>query len=421
MKKRLGLYIFLFISSIYSQSCNECGSGFNLQSGLDCLEDIDYHELDTYDGLTETIKVGYNIKNGIIERGAGDLFFVGTTPDTTILVLRIAPGGQPLSVNENFSKGWAHGIIRANDNFHYIVVGTTIDMDMFLMKITPLGQIVHFKTFKQFFNTPVYPAYGPGNVDIVVGYDVAATSDSNYVVTGYFNQTEKGKRIFIVKASDTEDNFELEWLRTYDYEGTIGSHILEDSQGNLVISGYKWGKNFLYKTDANGIRKWDKWYNDTQEDNFNNIINTSLGNHLTLLSQFSVVSEEIIVSEVTSNLEEVRNGDFGDDDTGKDDKAYFIQPTRDNHYVVLGKETFSNQLVLFKITSELQNCQTTNLIDDICFNETYTSSPYEIPVGIIQQKNLENNFGFIICSITSQNGREYELRIIKTDEKGIVR
>jgi hypothetical protein len=128
--------------------------------------------------------------------------------------------------------------------------GSPGSTDVFVMKVDEDGD----GEWKYFY-------MGLGNN---IGFDMCATGDGNYVITGYTEAGADPGEVFLLKIDgDTGDSL---WAKTYggstwDY----GHGITETPDGGLVVVGAKsnspsWARGYMIRTDGAGDTLWTREY-----------------------------------------------------------------------------------------------------------------------------------------------------------------
>ena len=136
----------------------------------------------------------------------------------------------------------------------YIVAGYTYSYgagssDVYLIKTDAFGNAQWQETF--------------GGEDSDVGYSVQQTSDGGYIIVGDTRSYGAGwADIYLIKT-DAFGN--LEWQKTFGvddidegYEGDAGYSVQQTSDGGYIVTGEYSDDIYLLKTDAYGIREWQK-------------------------------------------------------------------------------------------------------------------------------------------------------------------
>ncbi len=175
----------------------------------------------------------------------------------------IAPGGDPAWDIHYFTHriaDYANCIQLVSDG-GYIIAGSTqdtatFDIQMLLMKTSPLGNIEHWGTIG-------------GSFVEERAYWVIQTEDGGYLLTGFQkNDDNYTKDVFIVK---TNSAYQSEWWKTYGM-GYMeeGRYCAQTEDGGYVVGAncsYNGTFNFwLLRLDANGDTLWTKVVDKTGTD-----------------------------------------------------------------------------------------------------------------------------------------------------------
>jgi len=99
-------------------------------------------------------------------------------------------------------------------------------------------------------------------------YDIQATSDSGYIMTGWTTSFGAGAYdVFLVKITSSGT---LQWSKTFGGVGNdFGTRVRQNATGGFVISGYTdgfgLGSNDMYllKTDSTGTLLWSKTFGNS--------------------------------------------------------------------------------------------------------------------------------------------------------------
>jgi PKD repeat protein len=154
-----------------------------------------------------------------------------------------------------------NGILQNSDK-SYTIIGETNSLgagydDIYLLKIDETGANVLLET-----------TFGGSFWDS--GLDIIATSDNNYVITGSLSINSNNEDIFLRKI--TQNGSEI-WQRTYGgLNSDKGIRVKETADGGFIILGITYsagageGDFTLIKTDAFGIKTWEKQYGTANDE-----------------------------------------------------------------------------------------------------------------------------------------------------------
>lgn len=188
---------------------------------------------------------------------------------------------------------YGHSLCKLSDESVVVVGSSSSDdgdillnqgyQDILVFKLNPNGNLLWEKTF--------------GGSAIDQAYDITATSDGGFLITGETNSDDGD----ITNAQGYYDAFVLKidslgnkiWMKTFGGSGwDITNCGIESSDGNYVISGgsdsydgdvtSSHGDNdaWLIKLDTQGNLMWLKNYGGSQYDNGEFVIESSIGRYI---------------------------------------------------------------------------------------------------------------------------------------------
>lgn len=339
-------------------------------------------------------QVGYNFKSDLIQTEDNGYFVVGTSVDTTILIAKVAREGNLEYVRTNFGNGVAHAIAKTNDaSKPYIIVGTKAD-DMFALWINEDGNQVQLDTFKAVANSII------GLVDSIAAYDVLISSNDEYIITGFVKQSFGGRRLMRMKLSST-GLFEPSSFRSF-INNTYGVSILEGSENNFFIAGYKDNLLLLNKISDDGILLWQKQFPDTYENGLASLTMNARGNIL-LLGTKQLTDKNLFLAEIDEFGNILKEVDYGTNST--EDEGAFIAPTLDNAYVLLGASIANGeaQIRISKISDKGEEIWAYNFDNAATVNPNVIFEAQEYGYAFLSQINIDGT---------------YLYRLVKTDANG---
>jgi len=154
---------------------------------------------------------------------------------------------------------YAYGIIETGDG-NYFVIGYSQsfgggDMDAYLLKIDPLGNVIWEKTYIGF-------GYDEGR-------EIIKTQDGNFVIVGSTNSNLSSQDAFLMKIDLTGA---VIWIKYYGGNAVeFGNSVQECPDGGLILTGQTFsygqgGDAFLVRTNANGDTLWTKHFGGALAD-----------------------------------------------------------------------------------------------------------------------------------------------------------
>ena len=191
-------------------------------------------------------------------------------------------GGGP-----NQERGeYGYAVIEASDR-GYAAVGYTWsygngNADVYLLKTDVNGDLLWQKTF------------GGANSDR--GFSIAQTADNGFIITGRKTGYNSDWDVYLIK---TDSNGNLLWEKTFGDSNfsNEGNSIIEDSDGNFVITGETTPNDgsfttdvLLIKTDPVGNLLWEKTFSWDNQDYARSVIEDSNGNYV-IVGYTNITSE----------------------------------------------------------------------------------------------------------------------------------
>jgi len=162
------------------------------------------------------------------------------------------------------------------------------------------------------------------------GLDVAQTSDSGYIITGYLTDI-LGENLRLLKTDSEGDTL---WAKTY-IRGR-GESVQQTNDKGYIITGYNsmWGDLCLIKADLNGNTEWIKRYGGIDDAHGFSVQQT--------LDNDYIITGYNSLSAGDHNLWVLKTNSLGDtlwtksiDDSGSEE-GYSIQQTLDGGYIITG-------------------------------------------------------------------------------------
>ena len=267
------------------------------------LERFPIESFDIQFGLDQ---VGYNFKSDLIQTEDNGYFIVGTSVTSDILLAKVTRDGNLEYVRSNFGIGAAHAISKTNDpSKPYIVVGTKAD-GMFALWINEEGNQLQLDTFKLAVDSIV------GLVESIAAYDVIIDSNDEYIITGFVKQTLGGRRLMQMKLSST-GLLKRSEFRSFT-NNAYGVSILEGSENNFFIAGYKDNLLIINKVNDEGTLLWQKQFPDTYENGLASLASNAKGN-LLLLGTRNLADKNLLLIEIDEQGNIFKELDYGTNST----------------------------------------------------------------------------------------------------------
>lgn len=213
--------------------------------------------------FAQTYQIGYSaMTNSVIQAADGDYVLAGRLFDessnSSAFALRVHPNGALVWENiysSAFSVFFksivqiADGSFVATGSFFYS--GISGDEYIWVVKLDASGNKIWERAFG---------SKGAQND----GYDIAATSDGGFVVTGLV--LEKGSKRAYTWVLKFDANGALQWDRKYD--GGIAYSVTQTKDGGYLLSGAhnlpdSFNSNvYLLRLNPNGDKVWERAYPD---------------------------------------------------------------------------------------------------------------------------------------------------------------
>jgi hypothetical protein len=251
--------------------------------------DSDFNTMDT----TITIEISPTFARVISQASFGDGYTINPTSDGGYII-----GGRGVDFGKYLSAclikldsegryqwesnlggndhDYGESAIETSDG-GYIIVGYTkgfgaIGFDLYVAKTDQNGNMIWQNTFG-------------GSLDDY-GYDVCETSDGGYMLTGVTYSMGAGNDdIYLIKLDNSGNAI---WEKAFgDISYDKGFSVLETSDGNYLVSGYKIvpyaqggdgnGDFYLFKVDTNGNMLWESNVGEPRNDAIQETIETSDG------------------------------------------------------------------------------------------------------------------------------------------------
>ena len=225
--------------------------------------------------------------------------------------------------------------IQQTEDGGYIIVGQTsgnVIFDIWLIKTDSKGNKIWNNN------------YDMGSYE--VGEFVQQTSDGGYIITGSF-----GIGVLFIKI-DSQGN--IEWVKSFSslivhdkITTDVGQSIQQTTDGGFIITGFSMGAiggfgGWLIKTDSEGNKIWDYFFDESGEDGGMSVQQTSDGGYIIggITSSFGNGEDDVWLIKIDSQGNEMWNKTFGG---SSNDVCYSVQQTIDSGYITCGfTESFGN-------------------------------------------------------------------------------
>jgi hypothetical protein len=295
------------------------------------------------------------------------------------------------------SYDWGYSVQQTSDG-GYIVAGHTSSFgngwQAYLIKTNASGDTLWTKTF--------------GDTAYDLGYSVAQTSDTGYIVAGWSNSFGNGFQVYLIKTNASGDTL---WTRTYGGAGRDEGHsVQQTSDGGYIVAGHtdSFGNNrqvYLIKTNALGDTLWTKTYGDTAFDLGQSVQQTTDMGYIVAGSTNSFGNGYQVYLIKTNALgDTLWTKTYGG---VNDDHGSSVQQTSDGGYIVAGKSgSFGNGWQVYLIK--------TNALGDTLWTRTYGGVDDEDGLSV----RPTQDGGYIVAGGTSSFGISGDVYLIKTDANG---
>ncbi len=261
--------------------------------------------------------------------------------------------GKPLLIktDANGDLMWTHEYAFNNWystkalNLHLSSQGTTLltgiqgvapdgNEDLFLLNVDGIGDTVWSKVY--------------GGPDYERGNAVSGTSDGGYIITGYYGYryASSSSLLWLLR---TDGNGDTLWTRKYanGYNSVVGKSVRQTSDGGFIITGYSgsFGENalsklLLMKTDDNGDTLWVKYFYDNGKGY--GVQQTPDGGYIVAGTVSDGSSgQDVVILKIDANGNKIWDRIYS---TNNEDRAYDIDQTSDNGFIVTGMWNYRSNL-----------------------------------------------------------------------------
>jgi hypothetical protein len=295
-------------------------------------------------GVQQTKDGGYILVGSTFSFGAGkaDVWLIKTDANGAKKWARVFGGAE-------VDLGYA---VQQTTDGGYILIGYTQSKgagraDVWLIKTSSTGSKEWERTF--------------GGSQWDAGYSVQQTRDGGYILVGHTKSKGEGKSdVWLIKTDATGNKL---CEKVYGgKEEDVGRWVEQTQDGGYVLVGWTKSKGsggadiWLVKTNANGVKQWEKTFGGNGNDWSRCVQQTQDGGYILLGSTASFTAEQsydfwLIKTDANGNRQWDRM--YG---TPYWDRGRFLQQTRDGGYILIGykftvKEQRDHQLWLIKTDS----------------------------------------------------------------------
>lgn len=385
-------YLMLFIIIVTGQICAQVTTFEKTYGGV--YAEAGFSVQQTSDGgyilAGRTVSFGGNLQNNVY------LIKTDSVGDTIWTKYYVGPSGDIVrEVEQTYDGG-------------YIIVGETNSFgagshDIYLIKTDAQGDTAWTRTY--------------GSTGWDEGYSVTQTSDSGYVLTGFFSDdsTSDVADAIVMKINSVADT--TFWTRTFGAingtHGDAGFSVQQTSDGGYVVAGLFASNDMndqalLVKMDPSGDTTWLKSFGGVSSEKAWSVQQTSDGGFIvvgTTLS-FGAGDFDVYVIRTDANGNTAWTKTYGGTDL---DEGRSVWQTTDGGFIIAGfTYSFgagSRDVYLIKINS----------FGDVLWEKTYGGVSAEIGYSVQQTEDG----GYIVVGETSSFGAgNLDVYLIKTDSLG---
>lgn len=293
----------------------------------------------------------------------------------------------------------------------FIIVGWTLQLgiegsyDIYILKTDEFGNQQWYQTFS--------------TIGLDWARDVQQTSDGGYIVCGGYSTNFNGHEAWLIK---TDSNGNEIWSKTFGgNENDLANSVKQTSDNGFIIAGSTRSFDniddsdiWLFKIDENGDELWSKTFGNPETDESAlNMQFTSDGGYIIFGEVDSPENEkELLLIKLDSEANEQWTKTYGGTEN---EEAEQVQQTSDGGYIMIGST--------FSFSTNLQfndnNCYLIKV--DEQGNEQWFKTDFfgsKIDKGNSVQQTLDG--GFILTGYTDISTSDFneELFLIKTNDNG---
>lgn len=188
----------------------------------------------------------------------------------------------------------------------------------------------------------------PGDLDYRI--DIKKTADDGYIIAG----TTYAEDAYLLKIGASGNKI---WDSTLSYD-TVGVYrdrifsVLQTSDGGYIAAGETMGRGPVYdmdfyvvKTDANGVKVWEKAYEGDSNEQARSIQLTNDGGYIIAGMKYTSYDKrwDFYLVKIDANGNKLWDNTFNryKDYTNYSDYGYFVQQTSDNGYIIVGTSLYA--------------------------------------------------------------------------------
>ena len=277
--------------------------------------------------LQQTTDGGYIIFGTTYDNGTA-----GTEMDAKLIKTDIN-GVEQWSQTFFNTPAWEYaGSVQQTNDGGYIITGET-QGDVYLIKTDGNGVEQWSQTF--------------GGTDGDMGFSVQQTTDGGYIICGETKSFGNGEYDFYLIKTD--DNGVEQWSQTFGGNGDEkGYSVQQTTDGGYIICGEteSFGSGdedvYLIKTDGNGIEQWNQIFGGVNDDEANQVQQTTDGGYIIVgvTESYGNGDDDVFLIKTDSQGDTLWTKTFGG--TG-DDRGCSVQQTTDGGYIIVGRtESYGN-------------------------------------------------------------------------------
>jgi hypothetical protein len=250
-----------------------------------------------------------------------------------------------------------------------------------------------------------------GGIYTDIGSHIVQLSDGNYIITGHTSSYGAGVQdIYLIKTNSNGDTL---WTNTFGGGGTdFGRSIVETENGDIIILGFTGsfgedGDFYLVKTDGMGDSIWTKTFGGPDMDNGFTITRADSGFILLGSSMsFGAGENDIYLIKINNDGDTLWTKTYGGT---LDDEGFSIQQSSDGGFIITGyTESFGLGLQDIYLVK-------TDPIGDTLWTRTFGGSNSDIGSYVYQAPDN----GYIIVGYTDSYGSGgWDCYVVKTDSSG---